>query len=56
MREQGRSKTGVASLPHVKLAPMIAPQPSGERQELLDAADAEPKRRLLRILNILTVR
>ena len=35
-REQGRSKTGIASLPHVKLAPMSAPGPTGERQEHLD--------------------
>ena len=37
VREQGRSKTGIASLPHVKLAPMCAPGPTGERQEHLDA-------------------
>ena len=37
MREQGRSKTGIASLPHVKMAPMSAPSPTGERQEHLDA-------------------
>ena len=36
MREQRRSKTGIASLPHVKLAPMSAPGPTGERQEHLD--------------------
>ena len=35
MREQGRSKTGVPSLPHVKLSPMSAPCPAGERQEHL---------------------
>ena len=38
MREQGRSKTGIASLPHVKLSPMSAPGPTGERQEHLDAS------------------
>ena len=37
MREQGRSKTGIASLPHVKLSPMSAPGPTGDRQEHLDA-------------------
>ena len=37
-REQGRSKTGTASLPHVKLAPMSAPGPTSECQEHLDAA------------------
>ena len=35
MREQGRSKTGVESLPNVKLAPMSALEPTGERQEHL---------------------
>ena len=37
MREQGRSKTGIASLPHANLAPMSAPGPTGERQEHLEA-------------------
>ena len=41
MREQGRSKTCVASLPQIKLAPTSAPGPTGERQEHL--ADAETK-------------
>ena len=27
-RKQGRSKTGIASLPHVKLSPMSAPRPT----------------------------
>ena len=52
MKEQGRSKTRMASLPHVKLAPMSAPGPTGERQEHLDAAisfaGAEQRRRLFR--------
>ena len=52
MREQGRSKTG-----HVKLAPMRAPGPTGERQEHLDAiisfAGAGQRRRLLRGLDVL---
>ena len=38
VREQARSKTGIASLPHVKLSPMSAPGPAGERQEHLDAS------------------
>ena len=58
-REQGRSKTAVASLPHVKLAPMSAPGLKGERQELLDAiisfAGAGQRRRLFRGLDILTI-
>ena len=37
MREQGRTRTGIASLQHVKLSPMSAPGPTGERQEHLDA-------------------
>ena len=32
MREQGRSKTGTASLLHVELSPMSAPGPTDERQ------------------------
>ena len=36
-REQGRTRTGIASLPHVKLSPMSGPGPTGERQEHLDA-------------------
>ena len=35
MREQGRSKTGIPSLPHVKLSPMSAPGSTGQRQEHL---------------------
>ena len=60
MREQGRSKTGVASLPHVKLAPISAPGSTGERQEYLDAiiyfAGAGQRRRLFRDLDILTIK
>ena len=59
VREQGRSKTGIASL-HVKLAPMSAPGPSGERQEHLDAIipfeGAGQRRQLFRILEIPTVK
>ena len=50
MREQGRSKTGGATLPRVKLAPVSAPGLSGERQGHLDAiiasAGAGQRRRL----------
>ena len=60
MREKGRSKTGIASHLHVKLAPMSAPGPSGERQEYLDAitafVSAGQRRRLFRIPDILTVK
>ena len=60
MREQGRSNIGIASLPHVKLAPMSAPGPTGERQEHLDAvisfAGAGQRRRLFRTLDILTIK
>ena len=60
IREQGRSKTGVASLIHVKLSPMSAPGPTGERQEHLDAvvsfAGAGQRRRLFRGLDILTIK
>ena len=35
MREQGRNRTGIASLPHVKLSPMSAPGPTGEWQAAL---------------------
>ena len=60
MREQGRSKTGIASLLHVKLAPMSAPDPTGERQEHLDAiisfAGVGQRRRLCRGLDILTIK
>ena len=60
VREQGRSKTGTASLPHVKLAPMRAPGATGERQEHLDAvipfAGAGQRRRLFRGLDILTIK
>ena len=57
MREQGRSKTGIAPLPHVKLAPMSALGPTGELQEDLDAivpfAGAGQRRRLFRGLDVL---
>ena len=50
----------IASLPHVKLAPISAPGPRCEREEHLDAiiafAGAGQQRRPFRILDILTVR
>ena len=60
MREQGRSKTGTASLPHVKLSPTSAPGPTGDRQEHLDApvsfAGTGQRRRLFWSLDILTIK
>ena len=60
MREQGRSRPGVASLPHVKLEPMNAPGSTGERQEHFDVvisfAGAGRRRRLFRGLDILTMK
>ena len=59
-REQGRSKTGIASLPHVRLALMSAPGPTGERQEHLDAiisfAGAGQRRRLFRGRDVLLIK
>ena len=59
MREQGQSKTGIASLFHVKLSPMSAPGPAGERQQHLDAivsfAGAGQTSRFVPILDILTI-
>ena len=59
MRERGRSKTGIASQPHVKLAPMSAPGSTGQRQEHMDAvisfAGAGQRGRLFRLLDILTI-
>ena len=60
MREQGRSRTGIASLPHVKLSPMSALGPTGERQEHLDAivsfSGAGQRRRLFRELDVVTIK
>ena len=60
MREQGRSKTGVASLPHVKLSPMSAHGPTGQRQQHLDAivsfAGAGQRRRMFQGLDTITVK
>ena len=59
-REQGRGKTGLASPPHVKLGPMSALGPTGERQEHLDAAvafaGAGQRTRMFRVLDVLTVK
>ena len=51
MREQGRSITRIASLPHAKLAHMSAPGPTGERQSVAGA-----RRRLFRCLDNLTIK
>ena len=53
-RNEGRSKTGTASLPQVKLAPMNAPGPTGERQEHLDAIIAFAGAGILDILTLLS--
>ena len=56
-RRGGRSSS--TCIPHVKLAPMSAPGPAGERQEHLDAAisfvGARQRRRLFRAFEILRV-
>ena len=60
LRGNGRSKTGRASFPHVKLALMGALGPSGERQEHVDAGvafvGARQRRRMFRVLCIITVK
>ena len=60
VREVMRQRTGMARLPFVKIAPLSAPGPSGDRQEHLDAvlqfAGAGQRRRLFRALDSLTVR
>ena len=59
-RDEGaRAQQGIAFLPHIKLAPMSALGPTGERQEHLDAtvfAGAGQRRRLFRGLDILTTK
>ena len=59
MREQGR-KTGIASQRHVKLAPMRAPGPTGQRQEPMDSVisfvGAGQGKRLFRGLDIVTIK
>ena len=60
MCEVGRERTSMAGIPYVKLAPLSAPGPTGDRQEHLDAiidfAGAAHRRRLFRTLDKLTVR
>ena len=60
VREQGRSKTGVASLPHVKRAPMSALVSCRRSQEYQDAIISfwrvGQRRRLFRGLDIRTVK
>ena len=58
MKEAGRQRNGQASLPHVRIAPMCATGPSGERQGHLDDivkfAGVRQRRRLFRALDDLT--
>ena len=60
MREQGRSKTGTASLPHVKLSPVSALVLLANGRNTLDAivsfAGAGLRRRLFHGLDILTIK
>ena len=60
MCDVGPQKKGFASLPHVRLMPMSAPGPTGDRQEHLDAvvdnAGAGQRRRLFRAIDELTVK
>ena len=60
MRQAARSGDNQPGLPWVRLAPLSAPGPSGDRQEHLDdimkSAGASQKRRLVRCLDDLTVR
>ena len=60
MKEVTRQRTGMAALPSVRLAPLSAPGPSGERQEHLDTicsfAGAGHRRRLFRAIDTLTIR
>ena len=60
MKEAGRQRNGAAALPQVRMAPMCAAGPSGERQEHLDDiikfAGISQRRRLFRAIDELTVR
>ena len=58
MREVNRQRNGVPSLPVVRLAPMCAAGPSGERQEhdIVKFASASSRRRLFKAIDDLTVR
>ena len=60
MKDVNKQRTGLASLPHVRLAPLSAPGPTGDRMEHLEAiiafAGAGQRRRLFRALDSLTVR
>jgi len=59
MKDAGRQGGGPPGIPWVRLAPLSAPGPSGERQEHLDdimgSAGFRHKRRLRRVLDELTV-
>ena len=52
MRELDRSKTGIASLPHVRLAPVSAP---GHLDAVVSFAGAGQRRRLFQGLDIFTI-
>ena len=60
MKESQRQNNGLASLPQVRLAPLCATGPSGERQEHIDDivkfAGVCHRRRLFRAIDNLTVR
>ena len=60
MRAAGRSSDGPPNIPWVRLAPLSAAGPTGDRQEHLDdvmsSAGASQKRRLTRCLDEVTVR
>ena len=56
---KGRNRTGIASLPHVKLSPRSALGPTTERQEqdaIFSFAGGGQRRRLFRVLDILTIK
>ena len=60
MRQVGKSADGPPSIPWVRLAPLSAAGPSGERQEHLDdivkEAGVSHRRRFIRCLDELTVK
>jgi hypothetical protein len=60
MRAAGKQPDGLPCIPWVRLAPLSAPGPSGDRQEHLDdvmqSAGASQKRRLTRSLDELAIR
>jgi hypothetical protein len=60
MRDAAKQMNGFAAMPQVKVAPLSAAGPSGDRQEHLDAilsfAGGGQRRRLMRAIDSLTVR